>query len=301
MSKVAFIIPCRNKAAYDVEGTIKSVLSQTYTPMEIVISDQGSTDATPQIIERLVAEYKGPNAVTVLQCPHTEYKGMAGFNAHINWIHDQVDADIFIFTSADDINHFERATKVMEAFEAHPEADYVGTCVQYTNPDGTIVGVTGFPWLESRFITPDEVVDKRVGGSASGAWKRTFYERHRLENHESPDVVLPFMASLEGGFYFIADPLYAYIYHADPENTGMEGRIKAARNIEESMQANELNNYHIASNWFSVLRRLKKGGYELSETLDVAIMRKVIECSHGWAALRDTMTMNRIRPLAMEV
>ncbi|MBX3707333.1 MAG: glycosyltransferase family 2 protein [Pseudomonadales bacterium] len=50
------ITPCRDEAAY-LQSTIDSVGSQTVLPRKWVIVDDGSTDATPEILARAAAKY----------------------------------------------------------------------------------------------------------------------------------------------------------------------------------------------------------------------------------------------------
>src|ERR1700674_400681 len=52
---VTVVIPAFN-AARTIDETLRSVRSQTHRRLEILIVDDGSTDATPQIVERHVAE-----------------------------------------------------------------------------------------------------------------------------------------------------------------------------------------------------------------------------------------------------
>jgi glycosyltransferase involved in cell wall biosynthesis len=53
---IAAIIPLYNGARW-IEGAIRSVLSQTHMPDEIIVVDDGSTDKGAAIVERLAAEH----------------------------------------------------------------------------------------------------------------------------------------------------------------------------------------------------------------------------------------------------
>ena len=52
---LSVIIPLYNKER-EIEGTLRSVLAQKHLPDEIIVVDDGSTDGSAQIVERLAAE-----------------------------------------------------------------------------------------------------------------------------------------------------------------------------------------------------------------------------------------------------
>lgn len=296
--KVSFIVPARNKAKY-VAKTVESVLAQTYSPMEIVLSDQGSTDGTFEIMKELAEKYSGPNTVRVLQCPHTEYKGMAGLNWHLNWIHDQIEGDLVIMCSADDLNHPQRAEFTVKAFIEH-NPSYIGTCVQYHEEDGTCNSVTSFH--ENGWITPVENLDNLMGSSASSAWARDLYTKYGpLRMVESQDLLLPFFATLERGIWYINEQLHAYVKHADENNTGLEGVLRAAQTDEEKHILTETCNWHYTSNWFAIFRRCQEMQINLTQEVQDALIRKCMEGGNIWSMARDNVTMLRLQPRAMKV
>jgi glycosyltransferase involved in cell wall biosynthesis len=58
---VSVIIPCYNSEAF-LEEAIASAMAQTYSPVEIVVVDDGSTDRSPQIAQSLPVRYiRQPN------------------------------------------------------------------------------------------------------------------------------------------------------------------------------------------------------------------------------------------------
>ncbi|MCB9828355.1 MAG: glycosyltransferase family 2 protein [Planctomycetes bacterium] len=61
---VSTVIPVRNRPQLVVEA-VASVLGQTHRPIEVVVVDDGSTDATPQALQDLHARY--PDIVRVLR------------------------------------------------------------------------------------------------------------------------------------------------------------------------------------------------------------------------------------------
>lgn len=90
------IIPLYNKEA-EVERTIRSVLAQTLAPMEIVIVDDGSTDGSAVVVERIIAE-------ECTNVPHIRLirQKNAGETAARNRAMSEARGDYFALVDADD-------------------------------------------------------------------------------------------------------------------------------------------------------------------------------------------------------
>src|SRR5690606_870089 len=46
-----------------IRQAIEAAFAQTYSPLEIILSDDGSGDRTFEVIERMAAAYDGPHSV----------------------------------------------------------------------------------------------------------------------------------------------------------------------------------------------------------------------------------------------
>ena len=300
--KVSCLVPVRNKAFF-VGHTIKSTLDQTY-PCEILLSDQGSTDGSLDILKYHQSAYRGPHKVRLLQCPVTEPKGMSGFNAHIHWMMGQTDADLIIIVSADDLNHPDRVKRTVEEYQMH-RPSFIGTKMQFLTPpaDGSlkmeVEGITAFDPKGSRFITAREHIEQLVGGSVSTAWDREFYEKiGGLSRHMIPDVYLPFLATLDRGFYMIDEQLFAYIRHPGEGNTGIGGRMLAVEQDGEMLFLNELANYQIVSTYYEAGRVAVRTFPEAWEGSDAseALYQNIVHRTNDWVLCRDYMNVKGQHP-----
>lgn len=301
MTKVSFIVPARNKAAL-VAKTVDTVLAQTYSPLEIVLSDQGSTDGTLDILRAKANAYSGPNLVRVLQCPDQDFTGHAGLNRHLAWLWTQIEGDLVIMSSADDLNHPDRTLHTVAAWEEFYPS-HIGTRMRFTEPNGKVVGETGFPERRSRFIEPVECIQHLIGSSTSPAWSRDLWEKYGpLGLVEASDMIIPIMALFERGFYYVDKPLFTYVRHASADNTGLEGVVRAmSEGSLEQIQTIETANYHMCSHWSNVARRLNHMGilHKLPHEFHAVLAQHIISNADKWAAVRDHMTIQRIEPKNM--
>jgi hypothetical protein len=293
--KVAYAVFVREKAhlAPFLERQVRAAFAQTL-PCEILLSDQGSADGTRQILERLAGEYAGDrHQVRLLDCPETAVRGMAGLNAHLAWLQDQTDAEVFIHATADDLAAPERAEVLAEAFQ-RTGADMVGAAMFFEKPDGSDRSRTSFN--RDGWVTVEEMVHLKVGGGAAAGWRRDLWKRIApIPGICSPDVWMPPLAAVLGGFYFVNQPLYTYVHHADPSNTGLEGALLATEDPAAKRVIDEHRFFQTAAAWSWVLRRMKSMKVGTKADLDV-----VKESAHAhyeaWMDTRMEMTVKREAP-----
>lgn len=298
--KAAHIVSARNKERY-VGACVDGVLAQTYSPMELIFSDQGSTDKTLEVIQEHCRDYKGSNTVRILQCPEVPPSGMSGLNTHINWLNKQTEADIIIQTSADDLDHPDRDKYVIEAYEKHNPAMVLTTQKFIAdNPEATeILGITGFP-IKDGFVTGVEDLHYMIGSSASVSWSREFYDRvGGIHGITCPDVYLAYLATQDRGLYFVYNDLHAYVRVDDPDNTGLEGVYRAAKTEEEKLQIEELMHFQITNTLREIALYCEVNYPNWNIDDRSALLQMMVGRCLSWAKTRCEMTFKGIQPLAM--
>lgn len=109
---ITFILFAFNQEEY-VTDALKGALSQTYSPLEIIVSDDCSSDQTFSIAERIAADYKGPHQIIL-----NRNEPNLGVARHINKVMELAKGELILMAAADDISFPERAEVVYEEWLA---------------------------------------------------------------------------------------------------------------------------------------------------------------------------------------
>lgn len=116
---VSVVIPCYNQSEYLPEA-VRSVMAQTFSDWEIVIVDDGSTDATSQVAQSLRAECSSHQIQVIRQLNH----GLAtARNAGIQAARGQY----ILPLDADDCLHPQMLQKTVSILQGQPEVSIVYT------------------------------------------------------------------------------------------------------------------------------------------------------------------------------
>jgi glycosyltransferase involved in cell wall biosynthesis len=114
---------------------IASALAQTSPDIEIIVSDNGSTDETPQVIER----YAGRGLRT--------YRHSSTMSAarHGEFLRNQARGEFFLGLSDDDFLEPEFAAEVLAMFDRHPGLSFVYTGCAVHYEDCQVPAIVGPP------------------------------------------------------------------------------------------------------------------------------------------------------------
>jgi glycosyltransferase involved in cell wall biosynthesis len=175
--KVSAVLAARNESA-TIERAVRSLLAQEGVRMQVVAVDDGSTDDTLQILERVAAE---DDRLLVLKSKRTIPTGWVAKNFALELGQGRADGDFLLFTDADVI-HGRRAllhaVSVMEQdkldhLAVHPRLEAGSLIEALVLPLHVLLWE--FRFLDARAATPDSGV-----GAGVGAFNLVRAESYRL-------------------------------------------------------------------------------------------------------------------------
>jgi glycosyltransferase involved in cell wall biosynthesis len=140
--KISVVTPSFNQGAY-LEATLRSLISQNYPDLEMIVIDGGSTDQSVEIIRRYAPSLSHWESETDRGQSHALNKGFA-----------HVHGDIWTWLNSDDLLEPGVLHRVTGVFAQNPEAGVVyGDCV-YVGEDGETVieKFSGEPYSRLRHL-----------------------------------------------------------------------------------------------------------------------------------------------------
>ena len=112
-----------------IKEAIESVLSQNYFPLEIILSDDYSTDNTYEIIEEITKKYKGEHKIIL-----NKNKRNLGLINHVNKVFNELaNGDIILLAAGDDVSLPNRVSDTIKIFKDNP--DVYSVSMDYINID----------------------------------------------------------------------------------------------------------------------------------------------------------------------
>ena len=110
--RVTFALFAFNQEDF-VREAIESAFAQDYGPLEIILSDDCSTDRTYEIMQQMAATYDGPHRVIARRNPFN-----LGTALHVQSAFDASSGDLFVVAAGDDISTPDRVTALTKAWDA---------------------------------------------------------------------------------------------------------------------------------------------------------------------------------------
>lgn len=200
-----------------IRDAIEGAFAQTYSPLEIILSDDCSTDKTFLIMTEMAEAYTGPHRIILNR--NAKNLNVAG---HVNHVVSISHGEIFITAGGDDISLPNRAALTAELFVRRPE---VTSCISFVREFGTSERTTLFFPPDVRLTTAEACLRHEPSIGAACAYRRSIFDLFPPLPEQPPmeDTTLQFRSLLVGVYALIPEITVRYrkghSYFADPERT----------------------------------------------------------------------------------
>lgn len=194
-----------------VADAVRGALAQTYTPLEIIVSDDCSPDGTYEVMRRIVAEYRGPHSVVLNQTP-TNLR----LAPHLNLVAGMARGELIAVAAGDDISDPERMMSTWKAYQRSEgrALSIFGNAI-VIDAEGRERG----PYEGPR--SASELTATALAQTGSGVLGCTHSVHRSLfeifgplhPDTHSEDIVLPFRAALLGTVEYVDEIMARYRLH----------------------------------------------------------------------------------------
>lgn len=197
---VTFTLFAYNQERY-IREALAGALAQTYTPLQIILSDDNSSDKTFAIMQEVASQYHGPHQILL-----NRNQPNLGIGAHVNKVMSLAQGEFIVVAAGDDISLPERTAILADKWiELGQRAISIHTSVLEINEAGYELAVRR---PVGRF---DGLNLGCIIGAAHGWAKELFRVFGDLDSHVvNEDQTIGFRALLLSGVYFIDQPLVKY-------------------------------------------------------------------------------------------
>lgn len=205
---VTFALFAYNHEPY-IREAVEAALAQDYPNLQIVFSDDFSSDRTFELISEVVSGYSGPHKILLRR--NSENFGIA---RHVNLVFDLAAGDFVVIASGDDVSVPGRVARLVDRWiSAGCGRVSIFSAMDCISPSGVVsreMYKSHFDWGE---VQPVDMLVRNLGVfGASQACEKSLLRNFpgligRVVNE---DHVIPFRASLRDGILYIPDSLVKY-------------------------------------------------------------------------------------------
>jgi glycosyltransferase involved in cell wall biosynthesis len=193
-----------------IESALNGLLKQTYGNLEIIISDDHSTDDTWNKIKSFISLNESNHSVVKYQQPKN-----LGLTAHLNKLIKKSKGDFIVLFAGDDNHYSDRVTLLYQKWLETDCSD----CSIFTN--AVVIdenGVESGLYYKNPDITSLNSLKENgnfwIGGFSHGFSRNLFEKYGELPSGTfQEDAIFAFRALLNGGIFFIDEPTVQYRIH----------------------------------------------------------------------------------------
>lgn len=169
---VTFALFAYNQEKY-IREAVEGAFSQTYEPLEIILSDDCSSDRTFEIMQEMAAAYEGPHAVRVRRNMEN-----VGVGPHVSAVLAESNGEYIAFAAGDDISVENRIDYAINALRKITEIEKDAISVSFLSAltlideNGTEFGTQEVPrgWNKTFYIdTSSKILSFNMSNLLNGS------------------------------------------------------------------------------------------------------------------------------------
>ena len=223
---VTFALFAYNQEKY-IREAVEGAFSQTYEPLEIILSDDCSTDRTFEIMQEMAAVYRGSHRVVVRR--NIENYGVL---RHVRAVAEEANGQFFVLAAGDDVSKPTRVIQLIKLFANGADA----VCSNYDIIDefGSVASENLPPLGDARSRLPwlKSIISQNFIYGATSSYRTSIVRQlpHTLRKVMSEDTPLNLILQLY--MYksmHVSQSLVQYRQHKDSISTS----VLPHRNIYE--------------------------------------------------------------------
>lgn len=203
-----------------IREAIEAALNQTYSPLEIILSDDCSPDGTFEIMRAMANAYPGPHKVRL-----NRNENNLGIGAHVNKLLDMAAGELIVLAAGDDISEIQRTEIMVDRWLlSGKKYDALWSSLTWIDEQGRVIGEHHSPVSTApRYKQIADFVPCLLGCSHVTT-KRLFNNFGKLRDDlEFEDGALGFRAIFSGGLASVDKKLVRYRLHPESVTDREEG------------------------------------------------------------------------------
>lgn len=208
---VTFALFAYNQEQY-IREAVEAALAQDYPNLEIVISDDASSDGTWEIIESLGSGYRGSHAIKL-----NKNQQNLGVTSHVNKVFSLSNGRLLVMAAGDDISAADRVSCLVEKWREK------GFCIGLLHSAAQPIDEQGREIFQPMRGLASELEamtlryfrenrHRMLIHGATAAYTRELFEAYGplKDGGLVEDAVMTFRAVLSGRLLFVEEPLVRY-------------------------------------------------------------------------------------------
>ncbi len=237
-----------------IREAVEGAFSQTYSPLEIILSDDCSQDKTFDIIKEMVDNYKGPHKLVL----NRNEKNL-GLVEHVNKIFEKCSGELVVLAAGDDVSVPERVATLVDHWGTEPNISAISSGFININSEGEVIDksigrknrqeVTVIKG--SRETLTMHILEEKysIAGCTEAVVPKNFTSFRQIPAGTiSEDRVFTFRSLLVNGIMFIPDRLVMYRAHENNifnNRHGLDNILRSAIEKEKRTQFFKKNKYDV--------------------------------------------------------